>query len=273
MNNEFNYKSNDYDRQSQRFVIPLYIKDGLGNYKQSSTATLVRYNNVHHYAIFAAHALEGGIDIRNVFHFSSDGSCYQLIQHAIGYKVFEEDDIVLVDFFNQRFDLKNYFNLDIEEMPNGVSSNFFCWTGYPLSQSKKKDIHNTKSPESLIAEMVHNDESGSYITKIKYLTINSETVSFDNFCIKGFLARKGSVVSKNKGLLSKPPSLAGMSGGAMYFSNLEKKLSSTLDDTFFFAGIGVEHRVDGSIVGVSRYRILQLIKSFDESNPILFSLC
>lgn len=271
MYNEFRYQSNDYERQSQRFVLPLFIKDELGNYNQSSTATLVRVNHVHHYAIFAAHALAGGIDINDVFYFSPDGLFYQLIEHSFGFKVFENDDIVLVDFFNQSFELKNYFNLDSDEIPNGISLDFFCWTGFPLSQSKKKEVHNTKSPNSLIAEMVHSDESGNYIKKIKYLSIASKTISFDHDFIKGFHSRK-EIELKYKGKLSKSPSLAGMSGGAMYFTNLEQKLANTLDDTFVFAGIGTEHRVDDSIVGVSRYRVLQLIKSFDESNPVNFSL-
>ena len=65
MNINFAYHSDEYDRQSKRFVIPLYIKDELGGYEHSSSATLARYKG-HHFINFAAHALDGGVAFENV---------------------------------------------------------------------------------------------------------------------------------------------------------------------------------------------------------------
>jgi hypothetical protein len=64
--NKKNYQSDNYGRQAQRFVIPLYIKDNLGTYHYSSTGTFIKYNE-HHYIIFAAHALEKNIIINDIY--------------------------------------------------------------------------------------------------------------------------------------------------------------------------------------------------------------
>lgn len=265
----FHYQSDDYERQAQRFVLPLFIKDELGNYKQSSTGTFVKYNEIHHYVIFAAHALDNGCDVNDVYFMTPDGTFIQLVENAFGYKIFGEDDIVLVDFLNVSFSHKNYFNLNV--INECSVPDFFCWTGFPLSQSKAKEVHHTKKPESLKKSMVHKDESGHYFTKIKYLTVISPRISFDEKYLIGKYAERN-VSFKYKGNVVNPPSLGGMSGGAMYFTNAEYELKDNLDDTFIFAAIGIELKRDNSIIGVSRDRIIELIDSYNESSPISLSM-
>ncbi len=99
MSKKFSYQSDEYDRQAQRFVIPLYIKDNLENYQYSSTGTFVKYNE-HYYMIFAAHALENTLDVNKIHTFSNDGTLYQILEHSIGYKIFQNEDIVIIDYFN-----------------------------------------------------------------------------------------------------------------------------------------------------------------------------
>ena len=111
MSDNFHYQSDDYGRQSQRFVIPLYTKDKLENYSYSSTGTLVKYNG-HHYIIFAAHALADNDSFENIYTFFKNGGFYKIKDSAIGYKIFNDEDIVLVDYFNSSFDNKNYFDLN-----------------------------------------------------------------------------------------------------------------------------------------------------------------
>jgi len=112
MGKQFSYQSDDYDRQTQRFVVPLYAKDNLDNYQYSSTGTFVKHNG-HHYIIFAAHALEKDISVDNLYTFGSDGDLHQITEHSIGYQVFKDEDIVIVDHFNNAFSGKNYFNLNL----------------------------------------------------------------------------------------------------------------------------------------------------------------
>lgn len=185
--NKFTYQSDDYDRQSQRFVIPLYIKDELDNYEYSSTGTLVRYKG-HHFITFAAHALGGGIAFESVYTFGIDGDFHQIKSFAIGHQVFEKEDIVIVDCFNQVLGDKNYFTLDIKSM-NGFDKNHFAWTGFPLSKSKSKKVHKSNSQESLKNKFVHIDEGGNYFKNAKYFTIISKVLKNNKIQISGTYTR------------------------------------------------------------------------------------
>ncbi|HCG5919317.1 TPA: hypothetical protein NJ048_004488 [Vibrio parahaemolyticus] len=265
----FTYQSDEYCRQSQRFVVPLYYKDSLGNYAYSSTATLVKYNNIH-YIIFAAHALDGGITVDDFFIFGADGEFYKISEFSIGYRVFCSEDIVIVDCFNKVLDGKNYFNLN-ESSLLGFDKKHFAWTGFPSSKCKTKKIHNSKSPETLRNQFVHEDESGVYFKSASYFTILSKVKGCNKQFITGIYERKNASL-KHKGDVSMAPSPEGMSGGAMYFFSKGQVLKGRLDDTFRFAGIGIEYKKDNTIVGVSRDKVISLLEQFDGEAPIQFIL-
>ena len=60
----------------------------------------------------------------------------------------------------------------------------------------------------------------------------------------------------------------GMSGGAMYFFAKKQKLKESLDETFRFAGIGIEYTKNNVIIGVPKDKIIELIEKFDKENPL-----
>ena len=68
------------------------------------------------------------------------------------------------------------------------------------------------------------------------------------------------------------PHPKGMSGGAMYFFSKNQILKSSIDDTFRFAGIGIEYRKDNTIIGVPSREIIELMETFDKDNPLQFQL-
>jgi len=268
MAKNFSYQSDDYDRQTQRFVVPLYIKDNLDNYEYSSTGTLIEYDE-HHYVIFAAHALEKNDDnIDNIYFFSTDGHLHKILNFSIGYKIYNDEDIVIIDHFNNRFDGKNYFNLNLKSL-SGFDKKHFAWTGFPISKSKSKKIHNTKSEEILKKQYIHSSENNIYFKNVKYFTIISKLESQTKNFIKGKYNRKNAKL-KYQGDVPMATNPRGMSGGAMYFFSKGQKLKNTLDETFRFAGIGIEYKNDTTIVGVSRDKIIELIDLFDEENPVQF---
>jgi hypothetical protein len=269
MSSDFMYQSDSYDRQSQRFVIPLYIKDELDGYEFSSTGTLVRYRG-HHFIIFAAHALGGRIEFESVYTFGSDGNFYQIMSFAIGHQVFAKEDIVIVDCFNRVIEGKNYFNLDMKSM-NGFDKKHFAWTGFPISKAKSKKVHRSISPESLKTKYVYTDENGSYFENARYFTIISKLLKSNNMEISG-VYKRDNVDLKYQGNVSMGPHPKGMSGGAMYFFSKGQVLKSNLDDTFRFAGIGLGYKKDNSIIGVSTHKIIDLIETFDRENPLKFML-
>ncbi|OEE16300.1 hypothetical protein [Aliivibrio fischeri] len=263
MSKSFIYKSDDYDRQAQRFVVPLYLKDELGNYQYSSTATLAMYND-HYYLIFAAHAVpkDNGI---NLFHIlQNDGSFYKIEDISVKHKVFVTEDIVIVDCFNQRFDGKNYFNLN-ETHLRGFEKNLFAWIGFPSSMCKSKKIHNSRSSESLKNEYVHSDDTGLYFKSARYFSIMSKIKANNQAVISGEYERKNAYL-KYKGEVSTSVHPSGMSGGAMYFFSKSQQLKDNLDDTFRFAGIGIEYKKDKTIIGVPRCKVLNLIEELSLSS-------
>ncbi len=270
MKHNFSYQSDDYDRQTQKFVVPLYIEDDLKNYNYSSTGTLVKYNG-HHYIIFAAHALTDNETIDNICLFLTSGEFIKIRENAIGYQIFKDEDIVLVDFFNQYFEGKNYFNLN-ETHLNGFEKQIFAWTGFPASKSKSKKVHHTKSNKTLQNQYVVSDITGDYFTNANYFTILSRLIKNNEKIITGKYNRENMIL-KYKGKVTLAPYPAGMSGGAMYFFAEGQTLRDNLDDTFRFAGIGIEYnRNDNTIVGVSREKIINLLEQFDKDNPLLFHL-
>ncbi|MBH3399788.1 hypothetical protein I5S60_09395 [Pseudomonas fluorescens] len=266
---KFKYQSDDYDRNAQRHVIPLYIKDDLGNYVFSSTGTLAKYNG-HHYVLFAAHALAGGVSMDRLYTFMADGAFYRVCENAIGYQVFEQEDIAIIDCFNEAFDGKNYFNLNLSSL-SGFDKNHFAWIGFPASKSKSKQIHNSKSQESLVKQYIEDGEDGRYFKNAKYFSICSRIITNNNLEITGKYVRQNTNL-KYGGPVSMAPHPAGMSGGAMYFFAKNQKLKSSIDDTFRFAGIGIEYRKDNKIVGVPKVKLIELLERFDETNPLSFEL-
>ena len=265
---EFIYRSDEFDRQSQRFVNPLFKKDSSGTYHHSSTGTFVKYNE-HHYMVFAAHAIEEDFKIDDFYFFLPDGTFKKIIESSLGYYIYEEDDIVIIDYFNIAFQWKNYFNLNLDSMI-GFNKNIFAWIGFPHSKCKIKKIHKIKSTKELKDDYIVSNSTGLYSTAAEYRIIISKIDSKNKYFIQGKYNRKNTD-SKYKGKISVGTHPRGMSGGAMYFFSKHLDINNALDNSFRFAGIGIEYR-DNIIKGVAKDRIIELIKKFDLENPIEFNI-
>lgn len=58
----------------------------------------------------------------------------------------------------------------------------------------------------------------------------------------------------------------------MYLFSKDKILKEDIDSTFLFAGIGLSFLKDGTISGVSRYKVIELIKHFEEQSPLVIKM-
>ncbi|GKS86452.1 hypothetical protein AVMA1855_19890 [Acidovorax sp. SUPP1855] len=269
MQNSFHYQSDEYDRQSQRFVIPLYLKDELENFHFSSTGTLAKYQN-HHYILFAAHALSTEEDFQKIHMMLANGEFLPIHDLSIGHKVFEKEDVVIVDCFNRRLDSKNYFDLEQKSLL-GFDKRHFTWIGFPASLSKIKKIGKTITPAALVNRYFHSDSTGAYLTSAEYYKITSKLITNNAIEITGKYSRKNASL-KYKGTVSTAYHPKGMSGGAMFFFTKNQILKPSLEDTFRFAGIGLEYLKDETIRGVPARRIVELLDEFDLANPLQFHL-
>lgn len=277
MNKEFKYNSNEFEKQAQRFVIPLYLKDELGNYKYSSTGTYVEYNGVF-YLICAAHAISDKESLEKLHWLSPVGEMVGVLSQSFYHKVFKEDDIIIVDYFNKRYKDRNYFNLNHQLNPAEISNYFldrFYWIGFPNSWNKLKDISRTKSCVTLKEANFHTDEIGTYMKRTKYFMMPAMGVKPNNSNeVKGLIPTKN-LELKYKGRISDAPSLKGMSGGAFFTTVLTTTAHhefESVDKSFVFLGIGVERSKDDIVKGVSKKRLVEILDEYLFEHPLEFKI-
>lgn len=276
----FNYKSNDFDKEAQRFITPLYIRDELGNYEYSSTGTFITYNESH-YIVFAAHALDNHDNIKNVFIPLSDGTFLGIDEISIGHEIFEEDDLVIIDCFNRIIGNKNYFLLEeleglegLEGLEkkleyNGFDKKRFEWRGFPSSWVNSKIIHNTKKLSSIKEAAIVQTENGTFNKSARYFGIKSEIETFNKKEITGTYKKKVDYKYNKEHKQSPGPSPEGMSGGPMFCFSENEDLKDDLNSTFLLVGIGLRfNKRTRKITGISRIRLIELFEKFEKNNPL-----
>jgi hypothetical protein len=200
-----------------------------------------------------------------IYTLANDGILQQIKEYSIGYKVFQKEDIVIVRL-RTVFDEKNYFNLKISSLI-GFNKKDFKWIGFPISKTKAKTIHKSKSKETLKKEYIDSDKNVIYFNNARYFIILSKLIKQNKNFISGKYNRKNATL-KYKGDVSMATHPRSISGGAMYFFTKKQKLEKTLDDTFRFTGIGLEYKDNNTIIGISRNKIIELIDIFNKESPV-----
>lgn len=273
MTKEFKYNSNDFERQAQRFVIPLYLRDELDNYHYSSTGTYIKYNSGF-YLICAAHAVSDKENLKDLNWLSPSGEMVGVLSQSLYFKVFREDDIIVIDYFNQSSEGKNYFNLNyqvsLNEFKNYCLDSFY-WIGFPNSWNKLKTVSNTKSSNTLKEANFHVDDSGTYMKSIKYLMFPAMYIKPNSSNeVKGVIQTKN-LQFKYRSNKSDAPSLRGMSGGAFFTTVLtttEGHKFESIEKSFLFLGIGVERSKDNIVKGVSKKRLIEILDKYIFEHPL-----
>jgi hypothetical protein len=253
------YQANAYMRVAQRFIQPLFIKDGLGGYNFSSTVTLIKYRN-EYFFVFAAHALSIGQEsIDNIGFLLTDGSFLPMSEVSKRHKIFHEHDIGICNAIAQA-DGKNYFDLDVQNSTTEFKTEGFGWIGFPKKKAKEQ-YHNTKaSPEHIKKELSELDDGVLKWNNARFLCMGIDFKEINETEIIGHFEDKN-VNYEIEGFKQQAYSLRGMSGGALFFG--PEKINSdqpALSDLYKFSGIGLEHNVKGKTVkGASRELIMRLI--------------
>ncbi|MEG9487045.1 hypothetical protein [Mannheimia indoligenes] len=248
---------------SQKYILPMYLKDELGNLDFVATLTLVKYKD-RYFAITAAHAIPADYDL-NLGIFVNDRNILTLTQVHRFDNVCDLDLLVLDFAFPIFYEDRCYYNLDEEYPPDLVFFNTtaFSWHGFP----KKTSIDFHKKP---VAEMVLNSIKNGLITTAKSLLVGipfKERCNLSNEFILGEFSLKNAVYDK-AGTKSKGYSLQGMSGGALC---IHKKHLFPLENSFYFVGMGIEHRKDNTIVGINRSVIVEKLDEIS-NKPIDISI-
>lgn len=263
------YKANEYYRQAQRFVYPLYKKDGMGGFSFSSTATFATYKG-RFFCIFAAHALTADEEtVENIGMLTTDGNFVPLSVSCKAYKIYRDHDIVIC-ISDTPFEPRNHFNLAPRESATEFNTEGFGWIGFPQKKAVQT-IHKSKaSPDKIINHLSVASDGRPVWSNAKFLMIGAMLESKSESVIIGRFENVG-VNYEYEGFKQQGYSPRGMSGGALFYG--PKKFHSTpqsLEDLFLFAGIGLEYdRI--SIKGVPKERIISLIEEMlkleaDQSN-------
>jgi hypothetical protein len=237
---------------SQRYILPMYLKDELENLKFSATLTLVKYKE-RYFAITAAHAIPMDYDLNRGI-FVNDKNILQLTNIS---RFDESDnlDLLILDFaFPIFYEDRNYYDLDEELLLTSefFNTEAFSWHGFP---AKKATNFYKKSADSMISNSLNN----GLITTAKSLFVGipfKDDFNLSNNFIYGAFSLKDVEYDK-EGRKTKGYSLKGMSGGALC---LHKKQLFPLESSFYFIGIGIEHRKDNTIIGINRNLIIDKLK-------------
>lgn len=252
------YKANEYYRQAQRFVYPLYKKDGMGGFLFSSTATFASYRG-RFFCIFAAHALTADEEtVENIGMLTTGGNLVPLSASCKACKIYRNHDIVIC-VSEAPFAPRNHFNLVPYESATEFTRDGFGWIGFPQKKAVQA-IHKSKaSPDKVKKHLSVASDGRHKWDNAKFLIIGAAHESKSESVITGRFENV-SVNYEYEGFKQQGYSPRGMSGGALFYG--PKKFHSppqSLEDLFLFAGIGLEY--DGtSIKGVPKERIICLIE-------------
>lgn len=237
---------------SQKFVLPFYLKDELGNLTFSATLTLVEYKN-RFFALTASHAIPAKYDLKRGIYVVGLRGAVNILVLTVVHR-FDDIDLIILDFYAKHFsEDRYYFNLDIDYPKGLFNENMFLWSGFPAK--KAKNI-NKKAPKTLVDESMNGDLIAIAKSLLAYIPFK-ENYTFNGIdeYFFGYSDLKNVSYAK-EGFKSKGYSYKGMSGGAFCLLNKEKS-SLIGNDLFYFIGIGIEHRKDNTIVGIGRKIILE----------------
>lgn len=281
---DFQYNASEYLRQAQRYIIPLYKKDELGHYNFSSTGTFVMYNG-QYFLIGALHALDKRDEnIENLYYFDTGSGNYnQIIHEATGFKKFDKKyDIFIIDFFNRKWDSKNYFNLNKSNHDlNNFVPNAFYWLGFPQTWQDVKKKKKNFNPAEMLDKYVHHSDDTTYSSANKFFAYPSFCTESDkeNFlCGISPLGQHDLEYGGKKHI----PKLEGMSGGCFFVPTKSHTLVKfnnhdvDLDNSYIFLGIGLEFykepRDQGKVYGLSRMVIQKLLQEYLDENPLILKI-
>ncbi|MBI0679280.1 hypothetical protein HCH73_19845 [Citrobacter koseri] len=255
MNGKF--RVNDYELNAQRFIYPLYMKDGNGGYHFSSTMTFVKFDN-QHFCVFAAHALPKDVDdLNQIGMLTTDGKFMPFSDIEVSHEICRIRDLVVCHTIGA-FEYKHYFDMGDNKSTTEISENF-GWIGFPKKKAIQV-IHNSKATSEKIKEHLTEGVEGlQKWTNANFLLIGMKQVSETESEITGFHDNEN-VQYTHEGFKQKGYSLKGMSGGALFRGPIKIRTESpSLNDFFDFVGIGLEYE-NNLVKGASKSSVLELIK-------------
>ncbi|WGS47650.1 hypothetical protein LFL97_37535 (plasmid) [Burkholderia sp. JSH-S8] len=253
------YKAKEYYRQAQRFVYPLYKRDGRDGFIFSSTATFLTHKD-RFFCIFASHALadnENSID--NIGFLTTSFEFLPLSESCSHYKIYRDSDVVIC-ISNRPFDGRNHFELIPKASTTEFKTDAFGWIGFPQKKALQT-IHKSKATPEALSEHLSLMSDGRYKwSNAKFLIIGAMIESKSENLITGRFENQN-VNYEYDGFKQHGYSPRGMSGGALFHG--PKKLHSeprNLRDLFLFAGIGLEYN-DTLIKGIPRELVTSLVEA------------
>lgn len=260
-----NFPASTYEGQSQRFIQTLWIKDEIGGYKFSSTATFLKFRN-NFFCIFAGHALpKNSTSLNNIGFLNIHGEFVSLSEITYRFRSYDNYDIVVCGLLGEESG-KNYFDLSDDEVSSNFQNEMFNWIGFPYKKATSS-YHRTKVEAGKISQdIVQLDDGTPFWKNAKFLIMEAKFLGDDGIHITGYSPSKN-VTYEIEGFKENAYSPKGMSGGALFQSpKKEFNLTQPLNELFYFVGMGIEYEND-KIKGVSRNIILNLLEEFFTSPP------
>lgn len=226
-----------YRRQVQRFVRPLWIKDDVGGYKPSSTASFIKYGGGY-FALCAQHAVEG-IELHQIGLLENGegrSKFSSLVSISYDYKIYKDDDIAIFHLKEDalgKYTGESFFDIEEEYVPSTYEC--LAWIGYPSKRGRhyKED----RIRDDIVIGRKHRlqDDGVPLYNDAKYMIFLGAFLGYAGNILKLFIPNSKINFCK-EGDKSNAPSLKGMSGGAVYQFSGGK---------YYFIGMGIEYDAGG----------------------------
>lgn len=272
-------------------TIPFYTKDILDNLRFAGTLTLVIYKGKIGF-LTAKHCICERYDYKKdgLFLITKNGEIN--ISNYI-YYLYRDKEIDLIIILST-FIIRDHKYILLDDDNHGVVdfSEFF-WVGFPIKKSPN-EIRKEKNVMSLFQEKYTRQSFDNY--EKERSSLNQSLIAcipfskFDGDYIQGEFNLKN-IQYYYEGSKEKGYSLKGMSGGLLfYFSEKKYSLSIQFDSeleaflakpvSFHFLGIGIEHKKELTILGITKQAIVKSFQKITEEinttpnlpYPIIFTI-
>lgn len=257
----------------EKYILPFYTKDILGNYIFSGTLTLVSYN-ARLFFLTAGHCINDNYDYKRygLYLITKNGEVdfSKYIQYF--YRSNKLDLIIILVTLCIRD--HSYIMLEAKPSEQLKEVDNFFWAGFPQKKTEKTQINKDTDIQSLFTSYYktqpHDGHQKLRSSLNQSLGALIKFNKYDGYYIKGLHDLKN-VSYYYDGFKDKGYSFKGMSGGC-FFNFDSDKFSGSLEyydiyhntPTFFinitnfnFLGIGIEHKKGKDIIGICKNAIIE----------------
>lgn len=257
----------------EKYILPFYTKDILGNYIFSGTLTLVSYKK-QLFFLTAGHCINDNYDYKRYGLYLITKNGEMNFSNYIQYFYRSNKLDLIIILVNLCIRDHSYIMLEAKPSEQLKKVDNFFWAGFPQKKTEKTQINKNTNIQDLFRSYYktqpHDRHQKLRSSLNQSLGALIKFNKYEGYYIKGLHDLKN-VSYYYDGFKDKGYSFKGMSGGC-FFNFDNDKFSSSLEyydichnnpiffiniTNFNFLGIGIEHKKGKDIIGICKNAIIE----------------